>query len=343
MAELGHEVRLFGKLDTDGEFDGLPLSGSGSATPMRTARFAALCLGSSIRERPDHVISTHINFGPVASVARRITGTRYTLVAHGIDVHPDLSRATISALRSADRVVAVSDWTRRRVLALGGFDPERVQILPNTFDETRFTLGPRAAALISRYSLTPDEKVVLTVARLDPREGYKGYDRLVQAMPEILAACGRVRLIVVGGGADGARLMTMASSMGVGDSVTLAGFVPDAELADHYRLADVFAMPSTGEGFGIVFIEAMACGTPVLGGNRDGSVDALAGGSLGRLVDPLDARAIASGVIALLRKEGQPEWFNRGGLRDSVVQRFGREMFRANLERVLSPARAGTV
>lgn len=259
-------------------------------------------------------------------------------MAHGIDVHSRLPRSTVAALRAADQIVAVSEWTRRRLAGLGGIDPASVTVLPNTFDEARFTVGPRPDALARRYAIAPEEKIILTVARLDAGERYKGYDRLVQAMPEILAACGKVRLLVVGGGDDGRRLMAMAGELGVSDSVISAGFVPDAELADHYRLADIFAMPSTGEGFGIVFIEAMACGTPVLAGNLDGSVDALDGGALGKLVDPVDTGAIAGGVISLLRKEGQAQWFDRVWLHDRVVEKFGRESFRARLQQVLSPS-----
>ncbi len=82
--------------------------------------------------------------------------------------------------------------------------------------------------------------------------------------------------------------------------MTLAGYIPEEELNDHYNLCDVFAMPSKGEGFGIVFLEAMACGKPVLAGNKDGSVDALLGGKLGALVDPDDVAQIAETLIAIL-------------------------------------------
>jgi glycosyltransferase involved in cell wall biosynthesis len=128
----------------------------------------------------------------------------------------------------------------------------------------------------------------------------------------------------------------MARSLGVDAAVTLVGFVPDDELADHYRLADVFVMPSTGEGFGIVYVEAMACGTPVLAGDRDGSADALDGGAMGRMVDPGDVRAVAEGVISLLRKEGPPQWFDKIAVRDAVMRRFGRAAFRENLRKFLS-------
>lgn len=333
---LGHDVRLFGKLDGPGTWDGLQLWGAARAPRrFKTPLFSAGTLCSVVRHRPDHLVSTHVNFGPLAHAAKRAFGTPYTLVAHGVEVHEGLSPARRAGLRAADRIVAVSSWTRRRVLELG-VDPIRVNVLPNTFDDSRFTVGAKLPELVTRYNLQPDEKVVLTVVRLDGAEAYKGYDRIVQALPAVMAACGRVRFIIVGKGDDRARVEELVRKAGVDRAVTFAGFVPDAELADHYRLADVFAMPSTGEGFGIVFLEALACGTPTLGGNADGSVDALDEGRLGRLVDPSDVQAIAAGIVGLLRREGPDWWFDRRALHDAVTERFGRAAFRSDLRKVLS-------
>ena len=336
LHELGHQLRLIGKLDSPGVWYGLPLWGAGEWPKLlQTPGFAAGALASCARYRPDHLISTHLNFGPVAHLAKRAFGTPFTLVAHGIEVHGGLAAPRLAALRAADRLLAVSSWTCRRLLEIGGIEPARVAVLPDTVDDERFTVAARPERLAERYNIQAGEKVVLTVARLSPEEGYKGYDRIVQALPAIRAACGPVRFLVVGKGDDRARIEEMARDLGVEHAVTFAGFVPDEELADHYRLADIFVMPSTGEGFGIVFLEAMACGTPVLAGDRDGSVDALDGGRLGQLVEPNDVDAIASGIIALLKKQGPEWWFDREALHDAVTQRFGRTAFRETLREVL--------
>ena len=158
----------------------------------------------------------------------------------------------------------------------------------------------------------------------------------MQALPAVRAACGPVRYIIVGHGDDRARVEAIAHEWGVADAIVFAGFVPDEELADHYRLADVFAMPSTGEGFGIVFLEAMACGTPVLAGDVDGSVDAVDHGRLGRTVDPNDVSAIAEGLIALLQGDGPSWWFDREALHRAVIGRFGRAAYLKEL-RALFP------
>ncbi len=336
LAELGHDLRLVGKSDRSGSWPGYRLSGAGPlGGRAQTAAFALSSLAAVARDRPDHVISTHVNFGPVAQLAKRFFGTPFTLVAHGIDVHQGLPKTTLAALRDADRIIAVSSWTRDRVLDLGGIEPRNVSLLPNTIDETRFTVAPASDALRRKYGIVPGDRVVLTVARLDHRERYKGYDRIIEALPSIRRECGPVKFLIVGKGEDQSRVATLARERGVNDAVSFAGFVPDEALADHYRLADVFAMPSTGEGFGIVFLEAMSCGTPVIGGNRDGSVDALDRGGLGMLVEPMNVEAISAAVCCLLNKQGPEWWFDRPALHNAVVRKYGQDAFRERLRQAL--------
>jgi glycosyltransferase involved in cell wall biosynthesis len=338
LRELGHDLRLFGKSDSADMWQDFPLWGAGRfGGRLQTPRFAAGLLAACGRQRPDHVISAHLNFGPVAYLAKRAFGVPYTLSAYGIDVHESLSTSRRKALRNADTVIAASTWCRQRLLDIVNVDPARVCVLPQTVDEARFSSGAKPEHLVSRYNLKPRERVILTVARLDASEAYKGYDRVVQALPAVRAACGPVRYILAGHGDDRARVEAIAQERGVADAIAFAGFVPDEELADHYRLADVFAMPSTGEGFGIVFLEAMACGTPVLAGDVDGSVDALDHGRLGRLVDPNDVHAIAGGLISLLRGDGSPWWFDSDALHRAVISRFGRAAYLKELCALFPP------
>jgi glycosyltransferase involved in cell wall biosynthesis len=342
LHRLGHDLLLAGKLDypVDGERGGL-WGAAGYPRVARNAAFAAGVLARCARHRPDRVISSHLNFGPVARIASTTFGVPYTLVAHGIDVGQHLSSAKKAALRSAGQVIAVSSWTRKRLLQVGGISAERIVLLPNTVNGNEFNVGAPPASLRARYGLGDNEKVILTVARLGPSEtlaGYKGCDRTLEALPAVRAECGSVRYIIVGTGPDRFRLEEIATKLGISSAVTFAGFVPDDELADHYRLADAYVMPSTGEGFGIVFLEAMACGTPVLAGNADGSVDALDAGRLGKLVNPTSVPEITAGLIALLKREGPDWWFDRSALHHAVIDRFGRDAFRNTLAKILDAA-----
>jgi glycosyltransferase involved in cell wall biosynthesis len=124
----------------------------------------------------------------------------------------------------------------------------------------------------------------------------------------------------------------------VQNTVVLAGFVPDEELCEHYNLCDLFAMPSKAEGFGIVYLEALACGKPALAGNKDGSRDALNDGELGLLVDPDDTEEIAAESIRVLRREhSHPNLFRPGLLRQRVTELFGFETFKRTVADRLKP------
>jgi glycosyltransferase involved in cell wall biosynthesis len=186
--------------------------------------------------------------------------------------------------------------------------------------------------------LQPQDPVILTVCRLDESEGYKGYDQLINALPGIRREAPGARYIIVGKGTDRSRIEKLIDENGLRDAVILAGYVPDDELADYYNLCDIFAMPSLGEGFGIVYLEALACGKPVLAGNRDGSRDALADGALGLLVDPENTDEIASQISRALRREHtHPILFNPRMLRQRVIELFGFEAFKHTVNEVLEP------
>lgn len=170
------------------------------------------------------------------------------------------------------------------------------------------------------------------MARLAEAERYKGYDQILQALPTIRQSIPNIHYILVGKGSDRPRIENLITQLQLQDCVTLAGFVPDDELCDHYNLCDVFAMPSKREGFGIVYLEALACGKPTLGGNQDGAVDALCHGTLGALVDPDDIDAIAQTLIQILQGNyPNPVMYQPELLRQKVIETYGFEKFKQTL------------
>ena len=336
-------VQLIGKLDSSGFWGGLPLWGAGRFKgPVRTTHFAFGLVAQTLRTRPSAIVCGHVNFGPVALALRRALQIPYALVAYGVEIGPHLPALKLRALKGAQEVWAISRWTRSRLLECGVAE-ETIRLVPVTFAEAGFTPGHKSPDLSARYSIAPEAKVILTVARLHSGERYKGCDRVLEALPAVRKVVGSVRYLVVGDGDDIPRLRRLAADCGAQQEVVFCGFVPESELADHYRLADAFAMPSTAEGFGIVFLEAMACGTPVLGGNRDGATDALSDGELGLVVDPESPDAIAQGLIALLRRKGPAFWYRPEDLRHQCLVRHGREAFRSSVREALQEvlARAG--
>jgi len=252
------------------------------------------------RQKPhaDVVFCGHIFMAPLAALLARRLRARLWLQTHGVDAWGPRTSVVGMATRAADLVTCVSRFTRDRLLGWLDLEPWRVRVLPNTVGEG-FTPGPAPTALRERYGLG-GRRVLLTISRLWAAERYKGHDRVIAALPALVKAGADVAYLVVGSGDDGPRLEQIAAEKGVRDRLILAGAVPAGELADHYRLADVFVMPSVKEGFGIVFLEAAACGIPVVGGNRDGSWDALREGRLGRAIDPEDDGQLTEAVLGAL-------------------------------------------
>jgi glycosyltransferase involved in cell wall biosynthesis len=140
----------------------------------------------------------------------------------------------------------------------------------------------------------------MTVGRLAGQERYKGFDEVIEAMPELLRRFPSLKYIIVGDGDDRKRLEGKARSLGLCNQVIFTGRIPENQKALHYNLADAYVMPSCGEGFGIVLIEAAACGVPVIGSRADGSREALLEGRLGALVDPRAPSELISAVSAVL-------------------------------------------
>ena len=165
-------------------------------------------------------------------------------------------------------------------------------------------------------------------------ERYKGQDRVIEALPALAAAGHDVVYVISGEGDDRPRLERLAHEVGVSSRVRFVGALPLDTLIEAYRMADLFVMPSTGEGFGIAFLEAMACGTPALGLDVAGAHDALCDGKLGQAANE---ETFGSTLARILVNVGpDPEL-----LAGAVRQRFGRDRF-ANAVRfaILRPLEA---
>jgi phosphatidylinositol alpha-1,6-mannosyltransferase len=270
---------------------------------LRPARgkfaYALAALRAAWTQRPFNVVFCgHLFMAPLAAVIARLLGAPLWIQVHGTDAWQELSGPHRRAGETATLITSVSRHTRRRLLAWVGIDPGRVKILSDTVDP-RFRPGPKPDYLAERHRVY-GKKVLLTVARLAASERYKGHDRVISILPLVLRTHPETVYLIVGDGDDRPRLEALAAASGAAAAICFAGAAPPEELPDYYRLSDVFVMPSTGEGFGIVFLEAMASGIAAIGGNRDGSLDPLADGALGRVVDPGDGEELAAAICAAL-------------------------------------------
>ena len=285
------------------------------------ASYALAVLKALATEGPfDGVVCGHLNLLPLAALAAAWKRAPLLLVIHGIDAWepPEgglMARLTRKAVARVDAFVAVSALTKGRFLAWSGLPEEAGFVVPNCIDASAFGPGPKRADLVARYGLE-GKRVLLTLGRMDPAERYKGFDETMEAVAALAPEHPDLAYLVCGDGGDRPRLERKAAELGIADRVVFAGYVSETEKADHYRLADAFVMPGRGEGFGIVYLEALACGVPVVASSldasreavRDGAPDGAPDGALGEVVDPDDAASVRAGILnALAVERGVPE------------------------------------
>jgi phosphatidyl-myo-inositol dimannoside synthase len=212
------------------------------------------------------------------------------------------------------------------VIEWAAIAPERVLVLPNTIGKA-FTPGD--GSVLRRAWGLQDKRVLLTVGRMDAREGYKGHERVIAALPQLAAMGHDVVYVAVGDGDDRGRLQNLAAKQGVAERVRFVGVLGQDVLADVYRMSDLFVMPSNGEGFGIAFLEAMACGTPALGLAAGGAVDALANGELGTMASEAEFASTLGQVLATPRPDPH-------ALAVAVRSRFGHAAFAGQVSNILT-------
>lgn len=278
-------------------------------------KLAIALLTHFLKHRPQRVFCGHVYLAPLVQILCQFFSIPYTVLTYGKEVWEPLPSRKQSALQNADRIWTISRYSRDRACEANKIDPTRVEFLCCAVDGSVFRPQAKDPALLERYGLE-NAKVLMTVARLWSGDPYKGVDITIRALPAIAQVFPNVKYLVIGRGDDQPRLAQLAKELGVSDRVVFAGFVATEDLPKHYILADAYVMPSQ-EGFGIVYLEAMACGVPVLSGDADGSADPLQDGRFGWRVPYRDPIAVAEACIEILQGEDQRchgEWLRQESL-----------------------------
>lgn len=281
------------------------------------------------------VIMSHVNLLVVGFVIKLLSPkTKLVLIAHGVEVWRILPARKRGMLSRCDLVLAVSKYTRDMMMQLYKLDPGKIVILNNCLDPFLPVLlvEGRNPELLHRYGIGINDIVFMTLSRLASSERYKGYDFVLYSIKALEAKYPSIKYLVVGkyDPAEKERLDKITKHLGLERQIIFTGFIPDTELASHFNLADLYVMPSRKEGFGIAFIEALYYGKPVIAGNKDGSVDALANGKFGLLVNPDNQDEITAAIARVLEN---PSVFIPG--KREVMQQFSYERYKDNLKHML--------
>jgi phosphatidyl-myo-inositol dimannoside synthase len=266
-------------------------------------RFLAVAAAQVISlQRFDAIYCAHINLMPIAAFIRGVRRVPVVLAIYGIDAW---QRSSVwfsgLAVSCSDLVISISQLTLDRFREWSAIDGIKTAIVPNAIRSEKYGVGAKRADLAARLGLTGGP-VIMTFGRLSSAERYKGFDETLELLPQLRQAEPDLKYLIAGDGDDRPRLEAKAFDLGLANSVVFSGPVPEESKADYYRLADAYVMPSSGEGFGFVVIEAMACGIPVVVSATDGTREAVRGGELGFVVDPKDREALRKAVLEALCK-----------------------------------------
>jgi phosphatidylinositol alpha-1,6-mannosyltransferase len=273
-----------------------------------------------IRERPQVIVLASIDDSNLGLRLHRLLGLPLLVFAHGNEILSAIREqysAPYLALRTATRVLAASRYTADLVQH-AGVDPRRIAVVHPGCDTSVFHPRPARPELRQRVLAgRAQDRIILTVGNLVWR---KGHDMVIRALAVLRGATPDLSYLIVGDGPSRSELERLAVNLGLRDRVIFLGKVPDEDLPDIYALADVFVMPSREglaeddvEGFGIVFLEANACGKPAVGGRSGGIPEALVDGVTGLLVDPHNPEEIAAALSRLLTNRDLAESFGKQG------------------------------
>ena len=325
------------------------LVGSEAAIPFRgfgraKARFALAGVRRAVsfdRDSAHIILAAHPNLAVPAGWMRRVSRRATVVVmAHGVEVWKALPPFRRRSLVRASLVLAPSRDTARKLSEIQGAPPERVRTLawPLNPDFLRLAETPSNLSLPPAF---PSGKIVLTVGRWASSERYKGADELIRAVAELRPLVPDLHLVAVGGGNDLPRLRELATGLGVADRVHFLEGLSREEIAACYAGADLFALPSTGEGFGLVFLEAMAFAKPVVGVACGGTTDVVQDGINGLLVPPHDGGALALVLRRLIQDDSLRAKLGQRG--NAIVrEKYAFRTFRNELESILGDALRGS-
>jgi glycosyltransferase involved in cell wall biosynthesis len=270
--------------------------------------------------RPELVIATHLRMLP-AAVPLMASGVPVATFLLGVECWRPLSRRDRGLVGRCERLLPISDWTRDRFIAAN----------PSLAGSAMSVCAP-GIALSSPPVSRPVPGRAVVVGRLWAEERYKGHDRLIDVWPAVRQACPAAQLVVIGDGDDRARLEARVNDAGLSATIQFAGLVSQNELREHLESAQVFVLPSEGEGFGIVFLEAMRAARPCIAA-AGAAEEIVRDGVTGRVVVPRDASALTNALIELLNDPQRCDALGREGRRrleqEYSITRYGERLMDA--------------
>jgi glycosyltransferase involved in cell wall biosynthesis len=273
--------------------------------------------------RPDYICCAHLNFAPLCLFIKKLLKIPYTLALYGIEIPEIKSSVKIEAVSNAFLLITISEYAKNLILEQLPDSAERIYMLPSAVDGSIFKIKDRSQNLQVQHGLEK-RPLILSLARLSTKE-HKGQDRVIQALPLVLREVPDAVYLVVGGGVDERVNDLMHQYPELRSNVVFTGPIADDQRVDYYNLPDLYILPSKFEGFGIVFIESLACGVPVIASDGYGCRTGLLNEELGLVIPPDDIAAIAKAIVSILNRTAPSRLFERETLRQKTLEVYGIE------------------
>jgi phosphatidylinositol alpha-1,6-mannosyltransferase len=308
------------------EFSNLRLQAFDHNRVALTQRLARLAL----TQKFDLALIGHVNYAPLGWLLKRLQPhMRYAVILYGIEAWQQLPLLRRRALQQADFMISISEYTKRRAVEANVLTAHRVHLLPNALEWTNV----KPASAVTQVPATAGTRL-LSVCRLEQAEQYKGVDNVIEALPEIAKRVRDVDYVVIGGGTDLARHKKLAQEIGVAERVHFLGFLEDKALNAYYRDCDVFVLPSAGEGFGFVFLEAMKYGKPVVAANSGGAPEVVQDGITGTLVEYGNKEQLTQTLVSLCLDLNKRQRLGQAGYQ-RLQEEFTFARFKQGLTQIL--------
>jgi phosphatidyl-myo-inositol dimannoside synthase len=297
------------------------------------ARFAATAIRAA-RRHPKIVLAAHPNLAPIVRAMQLVAPRMKSIICtHGVEVWEPLSLVRRNSLRKANLVLSPSRATADFVESLQGVSSRKVRVLPWALDPD-FETANAASSGFKLPDAFPKGPVILSVGRWVATERYKGMDTLILALPRLLLLWPTIQLVLVGSGDDHEWLETIARESGVRLHVHFLRGLSYGELSACYAAADIFALPSRGEGFGFVYLEAMARGKPVIGGAHGGAPEVIQDGVTGYLVQHGDSIQLATSIDTILSNPELAQQMGQRG-RERVEREYRFNVFAKAFRKII--------
>jgi len=285
---------------------------------------------------PTVVFTFHLHIAPIVYLVKLLRPKlKYGVHIHGIEAWFSLSGLRKKALQEADFITSSSKFTAEKAAEMNQLDPERISVLyPALDDEWLEKMLP--VPVESDQDMEINNSMLLTVARLTASDKRKGIDLVIQALPELIAEFPDLEYVIVGSGDDLPRLKSLAADLNIHDRVHFKGGISDKELIQFYQTCSLFIMPSSTEGLGIVYLEAMAFSKPVISGAYGGSSEVVIPGESGYLIPYNDIPAIQKAVSKILADSDKASKMGqRGNL--LLQEKFNQDNMASNIIALLWP------